>query len=78
MFKSLSATLFSENPFGPFNTVLTVNEPVADGLNITVQVRVTLEPTGCMGVAGLLMTLTEVGTGTEFEGEQCHYGNVTV
>ena len=45
--------------------MLTVTGPVTEGLKSTAQVIVTSEPTGRMGVAGLLVTLTEVGAGTE-------------
>ena len=52
------------NPAGPVHTVVTVTGTSTAGLNITVQVRVTSEGAGQIGLAGLLVMLTEVGAGT--------------
>ena len=49
---------------GPVNIVFTVTDTSTDELNTTVQVKVTVDPIGWMGLAGLLVTLTEVGAGT--------------
>ena len=37
---------------GPANIVFTVTETSTDELNTTVQVRVTVDPTGLMGLTG--------------------------
>ena len=53
---------------GPVHTVFTVTGTSTDGLNSTVQVRVTLaDPIGrtANGLAWSLVTLTEVGAGTK-------------
>ena len=52
-------------PTGPTHTVFTVIGTSTAGLSSTVQVRVTLEPIGQIGLYWLLVTLTEYGTGTE-------------
>ena len=52
------------NPAGPIHTVVTVTGTYTAGLIITVQVRVTSEGAGQIGLAGLLVILTEVGAGT--------------
>ena len=52
------------NPAGPVHTVVTVTGTSTAGLNITMQVRVTSEGAGQIGLAGLLVMLTEVGGGT--------------
>ena len=52
------------NPAGPVHTVVTVTGTSTAGLNITLQVRITSEETGQIGLAGLLVMLTEVGAGT--------------
>ena len=58
------AVLVFINPFGPVHTVLTVTGTSTAGLNSTVQVRVTSDPTGWIGLIGSLVTVTEVGAGT--------------
>ena len=52
------------NPAGPVHTVVTVTGTSPAGFNITMQVRVTSEGAGQIGLAGLLAMLTEVGDGT--------------
>ena len=50
---------------GPVHTVFTLTE-IFIALNSTVQVIVTLGDTkGCIGLAGLLVIVTEFGGGTE-------------
>ena len=51
---------------GPVNTVFTITAPsmATAGLSSTVQVRVTSDPAGWMGVSVSLDTVTEVGAGT--------------
>ena len=51
------------NPAGVVHTVVTVTETFTAGLNITVQVRVTSDPTGRIGEAGTLVIFTEFGAG---------------
>ena len=58
------AVLVVINPFGPVHTVLTVTRTSTAGLNSTVQVRVTSDPTGRIGLTGSLVTVTEDGAGT--------------
>ena len=51
---------------GPVHTVSTVTGISTDGLNSTVQVRVTpADPIGRNGLAWSLVTLTEIGAGTK-------------
>ena len=45
-------------------STFTVTGTFTVGLNSTVQVRVTSDPIGRMGVTGLLVMVTEVGDGT--------------
>ena len=54
----------SVTPAGPVHSVFTVTRTFTTGLNSTVQVRVTVDPTGRMGLTGSLVTVTEVGAGT--------------
>ena len=60
----------SLNPPGPVHVVFTMTGTLttADSaeLKFTLQVRVTADPTGCMGFELLLVTTTS-GFGTEFE-----------
>ena len=56
--------LDSLKPAGPDHTVLTVNGTSTAALNSTLQVRVTSDPTGRMGLTELLVTVTDVGAGT--------------
>ena len=58
------AVLVCMNPSTAVNSVLTVTETSTAGLNSTAQVRVTLDPKGGMGLGMLLVSVTEVGTGT--------------
>ena len=58
------AVLVVLNPAGPVHTVFTVTGTSTAGLNSTVQVRVTGDPTGRIGLGRSLVTLTEVGAGT--------------
>ena len=53
----------SVTPSGPVNSVFTFSGTSTPGLNSTVQVRVTSDPTW-MGLTGMLVTVTEVGAGT--------------
>ena len=59
----------SVTPSGPVHTVFTITGTSTAGLNSTVQVRVTFDLTGRTGLTGLLVTLTEVGTGTGDKGK---------
>ena len=52
---------------GPVHTVYTVTGTSTFGLNSTVQVSMTLDPTGWMGLGLSLVTTTEDGAGTEEE-----------
>ena len=52
------------NPAGPVHTVFTVTGRSTAGLKSTVQVRVTVDPTGRIGLTGTLVIFTEVGAGT--------------
>ena len=54
------------NPAGLVNTVFTVTGTSTAGLNsrVTVQVRVTSDPKGGIGLGMLLDSITEVGAGT--------------
>ena len=52
------------NPFGPVHTVFRVTGTSTAGLNSTVQVKVTADPTGRTGLAVSLVTVTDVGDGT--------------
>ena len=54
----------SITPSGPVHTVLTVTGTSTAGLNTTVQVRVTSDPTGRIGEAGILVIFIELGAGT--------------
>ena len=54
----------SVTPSGPVHTVLTRTGTFTDGLNSTVQVRVTSDPTGRMGLTRLLVAVTKVVAGT--------------
>ena len=49
------------NPAGPVHTVVTVTGTSTAGSKSTVQVRVTSEGTGQIGLAGLLVMFTEFG-----------------
>ena len=53
------------NPSGPVHTVFTVTGTFTEGLNSTVQVRVTLDPIGRIGLTGSLVRTTEFGFGTK-------------
>ena len=53
------------NPAGPVHTVVTVTGISTAGLNSTVQVIVTADPTGRTGLSGALVTVTDVGDGTD-------------
>ena len=55
------AVLVVLNPSGPVHTVFTVTGTSTAGLNSTVQFRVTLDPTGQMGLTGSLVMVTDVG-----------------
>ena len=52
------------NPAGLVNTAFTVTGTSTAGLNSTVQVRVTSDPKGGIGLGMLLDSVTEVGAGT--------------
>ena len=52
------------NPAGPDHTVITVTGTSTSTLNSTLQVRVTSDPIGRMGLTELLATVTDVGAGT--------------
>ena len=58
------AVLVVINPAGPVHTVFTITETSTDGLNSTTQVRVTIDPIGRIGLALLLVILTDKGSGT--------------
>ena len=58
------AVLARMNPFGSVNAVFTVTGTSTAGLNSTVQVRVTSDPKGGIGLGMLLDSVTEVGAGT--------------
>ena len=60
---------------GPVHTVFTVTGTSTAGLNSTVQVRVTSDPTGRMGLTGLLVTFTEVGAETAWRQEEMEIEN---
>ena len=60
----LCAVWVMMEPSGVVHTVFTVTGTFIAGLNMTVQVRVTSDPTGQMGLDGLLVISTEVGAGT--------------
>ena len=51
------------NTAGPVHTVFTITGTSTTGLNSTVQVRVTSDPTGWMGLTGSL-EITTIGIGT--------------
>ena len=53
--------LVAINPAGPAHTVFTVTGTSTTGLNSTVQVRVTLDPIGIMGVSELVFKVTDFG-----------------
>ena len=53
------------NPAGPVHTVVTVTGISTTGLNSTVQVIETADPTGRIGLSGTLVTVTDVGDGTK-------------
>ena len=52
----------SVTPSGPLHTVFTVTGTSTVGLNTTVQVRVTVDPIGRMGLEMLLVTIMVGGT----------------
>ena len=52
------------NPVGVVNTVFTITGISTAGVNSTVQVRVTVDPKGGIGLGMLLDSVTEVGAGT--------------
>lgn len=52
-------------PAGPVHTVTTVTGISTIGLNSTAQVTVTSDPTGRIGLSGTLVTVTDVGDGTD-------------
>ena len=52
------------NPAGPVHTVVTVTGMSTAGFNSTVQVRVTADPTGRIGLTGELVTVTDERGGT--------------
>ena len=58
------AVLVVMDPSGLVNTVFTVTGASTAGLNSTVQVRVTVDPKGGIGLGMLLDSITEVGAGT--------------
>ena len=58
------AVLVVINPAGPVTTVFSVSDIPSTGLNSTMQVRVTLDPTGRMGLTWSLETDTDNGAGT--------------
>ena len=58
------AELVVVNPSGPVHTVFTVTGTSTAGLNSTVHVKVTSDPTGRMGLVLLLVTITDKA-GTE-------------
>ena len=58
------AVLVVMNPAGVVNAVFTVTVTSTAGLNSTVQVRVTADPKGGIGLGKLLDNITEVGAGT--------------
>ena len=55
----------SVTPFGPVHTVFTVTGTSTVELNSTVQVRVTSDPTGRIGLTRSLEMATTIGLGTE-------------
>ena len=57
----------SVTPSGPVHTVFTVTRSgtTTAGLNSTVQVRVTSDPTGRIGLTGSLEMATTIGLGTD-------------
>ena len=59
------AVLASLNPAGPVHAVVTFTETSTNELNSTVQVKVTVDATGRTGPTGTLVTITDVGDGTE-------------
>ena len=59
------AVLVVLNPAGPVHTMFTVTGTSTAGLNSTVQVRVTVDPIGRMGISGILVIVTEFGDGTK-------------
>ena len=56
--------IINDLPAGSISRTFTVTGTSTAGLNSTVQVKVTSDPTGRMGLTGLLVTVTKVGTGT--------------
>ena len=68
------------NPAGPVHIVFNISDIPSTGLNSTEQVRVTLDPTGRMGLGLLLVTVTEdgAGTGEKKEGMENLYLILTV
>ena len=52
------------NPAGVVNAVFTVTGTSTAGLNSTVQIRLTSDPKGGIGLGMLLDSITEVGAGT--------------
>ena len=60
------AVLVVINPAGPVHIVVTVTGTSTAGLNSTVQIRVTADPIGRMGLVGVLVT-TIIGLGTARE-----------
>ena len=59
------AILVVISPAGTVHNVVTVTGKSTIGLNSTVQVKVTADPTGRIGLSGTLVTLTDVGEGTD-------------
>ena len=59
------AVLVVLNPAGPVHTVFTATGASTDELNSTVQVRVTSDPIGQVGLTGSLVIVTEFEAGTK-------------
>ena len=58
------AMLVIMNPAGPVHSVVTVTGISTTEPSSTVQVTVTADPTGLIGLIGILVTVTDVGGGT--------------
>ena len=56
------AALIIINLFGPVHAVVTVTGAFTAGVISTVQIRVTSDPTGRMGLTGSLVTIVTKGT----------------
>ena len=61
---SCAALLLFLNPAGPAHIVVTVTGTSTNVFSSTVQARVTSDATGRIGVAGILVMVTDTGGGT--------------